>query len=202
MLAISLSTAQAQVIVKDDPLLPDRRPLLPDQFNPPRSLVFVTPEDPDFVRFLGRVRPVASPSATKSAPPQGIAPIDRNDSDRDGYVEYYDGGAYVAELKKQGPLQDDPQRLRLSGVVRQRHVAKFTGYDDPHLLLRVQHADGKSALVDAGPAKSLAQLALDEGDVVEVVARPGLVNQRPALIADAITQEDITVTIVRGPSER
>jgi hypothetical protein len=183
------------------PLLRDGDPLLPDAFNPPRSLVFVTRDDRAFDRFLGRVRPVVvAPNVTKPAP-QGVEVIDGADADRDGYVEYYDGGAYVAELKRQQPDRK-ATAIRFTGTIGEVHTTNFEGATEPHLLLRILHTDGKNALVDVGPADALAKLNMRRGDTIGVLAQMGTINGRPALIADEVTHESTTVKIVRGRSIR
>jgi hypothetical protein len=186
-----------------EPLLRDRDPLLPDAFNPPQSLVFTTPVVPAFTRFLGPVRPadeIVADTPSVEVQTEGVQVIDSNDADRDGYVEYYNGGVYVAELKQQGLIDGDSGLLKFNGVVREQYITTFTGQKSPHLLLRVQRDGGKHALVDAGPAAALKKLDIRNGDPLRVVARLGLINDRPALIAEQVTHESTTVKVVRTPS--
>jgi hypothetical protein len=198
--------ASAQV---GSPLLRDRDPLLPDAFNPPRSLVFVTRDDPDFVRFLGPQRPaVVGPAVVEAAPRnpaaplQGVEVVDGADADRDGYVEYFDGASYVAELKQQQPLDKQANVMTFHGTLRGLHKTTYEGRDTPHQLLRVEHKDGRSALIDAGSVDGVARLKLRAGDPVAVVARPGLINDRPALIAHEVIVGEARVKVIRTPSVR
>lgn len=187
-----------------DPLRRDRDPLLPKQFNPPRSLVFMTRDDPGFVRFIGPSRPAVVEAAPteRPAPPQGVKVVDGADADRDGYIEYFDGASYVAELKQQQQLDASAAAITFHGTLRGLHRTHYDGFDAPHQLLRVEHKDGRSALIDAGPIAALARSKLQAGDAVSVVARPGSINDRPALIADEIHVGEAKVKVIRTPSVR
>lgn len=208
-LLMSAALAASALGQVSNPLLRDRDPLLPDAFNPPRSLVFVTRDDPSFLKFVGPQRPAVLEAAPQGTlpPPQGIEAVDSNEADRDGYVEYFDGASYVAELKNQHRLndraaKDQADALTFHGTVRGIHSTHYQGLETPHQLLRVEHKNGRSALVDVGPVSALERLQLRTGDVVSVVARPGLINDRPALIADEINVGEAKIKVIRKPSVR
>ena len=177
----------------------------------PRELIYVTTDRDPLGRLIGRIRTVPlphpepveierdrpSPQPEKIIPQEGIVPIDGNDADGDGYVEYYNNGHYVAELRK-SPVEDNkPQQLMFRGRVQAQEVIAIRDRKLPHLLLRLQAADGKSALVDLGVAQQFQDVEFQTGEELSVVARLGKINDQPILIADQVDIGNTTLRTVR-----
>ena len=87
---------------------------------------------------------------------------------------------------------------RIQGTISEMFSARYLGHQEPHVLARLQHQEGWSAVVDLGPKSQLAKLNLDEGDPVTVVGAPGRINDRPVFFATRIHAKQEMVTVDRS----
>ena len=172
--------------------------------NVPGELTFRT-DDAVLLRRLVGPRRVEQPADIERARAEvdrvdlksGIDPVDPTDADGDGYVEYYDNGHYVAELKSQKVIDADASVLTLQGTVREMASVNYVDGKRPHLVVRVQSVDGKHALVDLGPAERFASGSVNVGDTITVEARLASLNDQPLLVAQRVRINDEDVKIVR-----
>ena len=127
----------------------------------------------------------------------GIAPVDPTDADGDGYVEYYDNGHYVAELKSQKQIGVDASALTLQGTVHEMATIEYVDVKRPHLVVRAKSNDGKHTLVDLGPADRFVDEHVRIGDTITVKARLASLNDQPLLVAEQLRINDEVMTIAR-----
>lgn len=65
-----------------------------------------------------------------------------------------------------------------------------------HTLVNIKLEDGKTSTVDFGPAASLENIGLDEGDSITVRGHKSQVNGREVLVADLLQVDGEKVSSV------
>ena len=209
--------AGIQVVNPENDVVQDTRAAPPDAYRVSPALVFTTRDRVIYDRLLGRAR--FAPGAVivqrrgvevvpeeGTEPPleidgradvkTGINPVDSTDADQDGYVEYYDNGHYVAELRTQKQVAENEATLTFSGTVAQLETVRYGNIETPHAVARVEAADGKHALVDLGRVDRWDARALKIGDQIAVQARLGSLNGQPLLVAQELRLGDAVITIL------
>jgi hypothetical protein len=175
-------------------------------FVVPPAYRYYTADRDAYLRVVGRARmlqelneladepaePTREPREPETDIPQtGVVPIDENDADNDGYVEYYDQGHYVAELRNL-PENDDTEsdaadaRVTFTGKIMAHEVIQMDKREKPHLVVRLQDTEGKHSLVDLGLASQYDKAALKANDSLWISSHLGTINGQAALIADQV----------------
>lgn len=90
----------------------------------------------------------------------------------------------------------------IRGQVRELHTQQLAGFDDPHLMARIQTKDGRTAKVDLGPKSRLNAIDISEGDELTVSGVRGRVNDRTMLMATRIETGDRSIEIERPRATR
>jgi hypothetical protein len=170
-----------------------------------RRLDYVTNDDARWNALVGRWE-ARRPAVRRDRPEvEGVAVIDRNDADRDGYVEYLDSGNYVAELKSENRIAAapaaaaHPQEVTVRGQVVELEVVAFRDPPDPQLLAVLEQPDGQRVLVNLGPQIVVSKLGIRIGTIIGVAAQVGSINGRSALVAHDIIIDGQTTTISPSP---
>jgi hypothetical protein len=94
-------------------------------------------------------------------------------------------------------LPDSRKLKRARGEIISMREAKFKGFDEKHVVAKVELVSGKEETVNLGPVSKVDKLELEEGDDVSILARPGKVNGRPAMIAEQIEANKKVVKLPR-----
>lgn len=79
------------------------------------------------------------------------------------------------------------QNYLLSGEVVETRQVTVQQHEHKHTLAKLRTAEGRTVVVDLGPAKDL-KTKLDKGKTVAVIGKPGRINERPVLLAEALTE--------------
>lgn len=95
--------------------------------------------------------------------------------------------------RRQGGQED---RLKsYSGEVRDLRTAQFRGRDADYLVAEIRVDDGNTKTINLGAKSELNNLDLGEGDRIAVLAREGRINDRMALIAEAVRANNKTADV-------
>lgn len=95
---------------------------------------------------------------------------------------------------KNGSVQIDRHGKKYDGTIEKTKTIDIRGVE--HTLAKVKTADGKSMMVDLGPAQN-RQAKLTEGEEITVQGVPLKVNDRVVLMARKITQDGKSAEIDR-----
>lgn len=90
---------------------------------------------------------------------------------------------------------------RLKGEVVSVRKANFEGRDGEFLVARIHTDQQGTQQVNLGTAQDLSDLNISEGTEIRVLAREGKINNRPAMIAEAVRANEQSVD-VRGSTRR
>jgi hypothetical protein len=91
---------------------------------------------------------------------------------------------------------------RVRGQIASLRTTTFRGRDQQFQVARVELEGGPDRTVILGPQSRLEDLNLQQGDQVQLLARPGRLNDQPALIAQQIRAKDRTVQIEQPEGRR
>jgi len=96
-----------------------------------------------------------------------------------------------------------PQRLkRAKGEILDMRTVRFKGHDESFVVAQVETPNDKKRLVNLGPKSNLKKLKLEKGDEVRILARPGKISGRQAMIAQEIVAGDRRVDVPRPEDTR
>lgn len=102
--------------------------------------------------------------------------------------------------KPEAPRQAQRHR-RYSGEITSLRTTTFRGREGEYLMARIQLDDGQTKTVNLGSQDALGKLNLSKGDRITLLARPGRINERSALIAELVRKNGRTAD-VRGSTDR
>lgn len=108
----------------------------------------------------------------------------------------HDGNTVKVELPS-------PERLkRARGEILDLRTVRFKGHDQPFVVAQVETPNDKKQLVNLGPKSKLEKLDLKKGDEVRILARPGKISGRQAMIAQEIFAGDQRIDVPRPEDSR
>ena len=96
--------------------------------------------------------------------------------------------------------QEQPLR-KYVGRISDLETTTFRGRDGEWMIARLRTEANGWQQINLGKKNKLKQLDLQEGDKLKVLARPGRINDRSALIAQVVRANDTSVD-VREPTNR
>lgn len=94
----------------------------------------------------------------------------------------------VSSAGEQVTVNMPPSRhlKRVHGEILRARLARFRGYHEPYVVAQVRTRDGQRELVNLGPRSKVRELDVQEGDQIAMLVRPGLIDGRPAMIAEQL----------------
>lgn len=99
-------------------------------------------------------------------------------------------------------MPDDRFLKRVRGKILSTRTVKFRNRDGEHVVAHLRARSGREATAILGPQSRLSELDLTQGDEVAILARPGSLNGRPALVAEQVRSKDRTVEIDRPGGQK
>lgn len=93
------------------------------------------------------------------------------------------------------PKSGGEQRVR--GTIESLDRRRFRDRDGEFLVAYVDLVSGRTRMINLGSLAKLKSLNLQEGDEIRVLARPGRINDQPALVAAEVNANGQTVAIPR-----
>lgn len=103
------------------------------------------------------------------------------------------------QIRVQFEMKNKPIR-RYQGEVLQTRTTRFRGHDGEFLIAQLQCDDGQTKVVNLGPKEKFSDMNIRDANEVSLLATPGKVNGREALIAEQVSVDGQTVKI--KPDER
>ncbi|MFH5803179.1 hypothetical protein [Alienimonas sp. DA493] len=92
---------------------------------------------------------------------------------------------------------------RVKGEVTGLKTRQFRGQTGESVVAEMRLVSGREVTANLGPQRALASLNIEQGDEVSLIARPGSINDEPALIASRVYSDGQSVyTDARGQKER
>jgi hypothetical protein len=125
--------------------------------------------------------------------------------DWDRQRNQYDQGRFQRESGEQrsryqqSGRQRQADRRSVSGKVKSSREFSIQGRRQPHLLAKIETQQGKTVVIDLGPAQRLSQQnrEVSEGDQVRARGESGRINGYPVLIVDRLVGDN-QVTVIRS----
>ncbi|QDT14456.1 hypothetical protein [Alienimonas californiensis] len=92
---------------------------------------------------------------------------------------------------------------RVKGEITGLKNVRFRGFGDQSVIADMRLVSGREVTVNLGEKTKLAPLTLEQGDEISLIARPGSLNDEPALIATLVYADGQTADVdARGERER
>ena len=92
---------------------------------------------------------------------------------------------------------------RVKGEITGLRNVKFRGHDDESVIADMRLVSGREVTANLGSKMKLTPLNLKQGGEVSLIARPGAINDEPALIASRVYADGQAVYVdARGDRER
>ena len=91
----------------------------------------------------------------------------------------------------------------MKGEITGLRNVKFRGHDDESVIAEMRLVSGREVTANLGSKMKLTPLNLKQGGEVSLIARPGAINDEPALIASRVYADGEAVYVdARGDRER
>ena len=90
---------------------------------------------------------------------------------------------------------------RISGTVTGTYEKNFRGQSEPYLIGMVRTAGDRRVTVNMGPASKFENSGIEDGSEVQVLARPGRINDRPALVAEQVRAGETLIDVRGGQTD-
>lgn len=105
------------------------------------------------------------------------------------------GAAGVWGMQDMQGMQQGQNLRQVRGEIQSTRTTRIDGAPEPHTLARLELDDGRTVVIDLGPEQDLQQLNLEEGDEIEALVQPAMINNRTVFKAHELSTDNRTVRV-------